>query len=159
MGLDVFLAILGAICLLIGTIGCVLPILPGVILAWCGLLSAYFSHYCDIPTMLLIITGVATAVISVVDNLIPVYLTKRTGGSKAGAWGATIGLIVGIFVGPWGIILGPFVGAMAGELIHDKRDFQRALKSATGAFLGFLAGTGAKLISSAVMLYYIIVFI
>lgn len=156
MGLDVFLAILGAICLLIGTVGCVLPILPGVILAWCGLLSAYFSHYCDIPTMLLIITGVATAVISVVDNIIPVYLTKRTGGSKAGAWGATIGLIVGIFVGPWGIILGPFAGAMVGELIHDNKDFQRALKSATGAFLGFLLGTGLKLVLSGFFIWIFI---
>ena len=45
MAFDVFLAVLGAICLLIGTVGCVIPVLPGVILAWCGLLSAYFSYY------------------------------------------------------------------------------------------------------------------
>ncbi len=146
MGFDVFLAILGAICLLIGTVGCVLPVLPGVILAWCGLLSAHFSHYCDIPTMLLVITGVATVGISVLDNLIPIYLTKKTGGSKAGAWGATIGLIAGIFVGPWGIVLGPFAGALAGELIHDHKNMGRALKSAGGAFLGFLLGTGLKLV-------------
>ena len=146
MGFDVFLAILGAICLLIGTVGCVVPVLPGVVLAWCGLLAAYFSHYCDIPTLLLIATGIATAVISVLDNLIPIYLTKKTGGSKAGMWGSTIGLIVGIFIGPWGIILGPFAGAMVGELIHDNRDMKRALKSASGAFLGFLLGTGLKLV-------------
>ena len=145
MGFDVFLAILGAICLLIGTVGCVVPVLPGVILAWCGLLSAYFSHYCDIPTVLLVATGITTAIISVLDNMIPIYLTKKTGGSKAGMWGSTIGLIVGIFVGPWGIVLGPFVGALAGELIHDNRDMKRAIKSASGAFLGFLLGTGLKL--------------
>ncbi len=146
MGLDIFLAILGAVCLLVGTVGCVLPILPGVILAWCGLFSAYFSHYCTISTLLLVITGVATAGISVLDNLIPVYLTRRTGGSKAGAWGATIGLIAGVFMGPWGIILGPFLGALAGELIHDHKNLGRALKSAGGAFLGFLLGTGLKLV-------------
>lgn len=146
MGFDVFLAILGAICILIGTVGCILPILPGAILAWAGLLAAYFSHYCTIPMVLLVATGIATAVISVLDNLIPIYLTKKTGGSKAGAWGATIGLIVGVFVGPWGIILGPFVGAFVGELIHDNRNTGRALKSAWGAFLGFLLGTGLKLV-------------
>ena len=91
-------------------------------------------------------TGITTAIVSVLDNLIPIYLTRKTGGSKAGSWGATIGLIVGIFVGPWGIVLGPFVGALVGELIHDNRDMQRAFKSAGGAFLGFLLGTGLKLL-------------
>lgn len=146
MGFDIFLAILGAICLLIGTVGCVVPVLPGVILAWAGLLSAYFSYYCTIPTALLVATGITTAIVSVLDNIIPIYLTKKTGGSKAGMWGSTIGLIAGIFVGPWGIVLGPFVGALVGELIHDNRDTKRAFKSASGAFLGFLLGTGLKLV-------------
>jgi uncharacterized protein YqgC (DUF456 family) len=156
MGFDVFLAILGAICLLIGTVGCVVPVLPGVILAWAGLLSAYFSHYCDIPTVLLVATGITTAIISVLDNMIPIYLTKKTGGSKAGMWGSTIGLIVGIFVGPWGIVLGPFAGALVGELIHDNRDMKRAIKSASGAFLGFLLGTGLKLVLCGFLIWIFI---
>lgn len=156
MGFDVFLAILGAICLLIGTVGCVVPVLPGVILAWAGLLSAYFSHYCDIPTILLVATGITTAIISVLDNMIPIYLTKKTGGSKAGMWGSTIGLIVGIFVGPWGIVLGPFAGALVGELIHDNRDMKRAIKSASGAFLGFLLGTGLKLVLCGFLIWIFI---
>lgn len=156
MGFDVFLAILGAICLLIGTVGCVVPVLPGVILAWAGLLSAYFSHYCNIPTILLVATGITTAIISVLDNMIPIYLTKKTGGSKAGMWGSTIGLIVGIFVGPWGIVLGPFAGALVGELIHDNRDMKRAIKSASGAFLGFLLGTGLKLVLCGFLIWIFI---
>lgn len=156
MGFDVFLAILGAICLLIGTVGCVVPVLPGVILAWAGLLSAYFSHYCNIPTVLLVATGITTAIISVLDNMIPIYLTKKTGGSKAGMWGSTIGLIVGIFVGPWGIVLGPFAGALVGELIHDNRDMKRAIKSASGAFLGFLLGTGLKLVLCGFLIWIFI---
>ena len=156
MGFDIFLAILGAICLLIGTVGCVVPVLPGVILAWAGLLSAYFSHYCNIPTVLLVATGITTAIISVLDNMIPIYLTKKTGGSKAGMWGSTIGLIVGIFVGPWGIVLGPFAGALVGELIHDNRDMKRAIKSASGAFLGFLLGTGLKLVLCGFLIWIFI---
>lgn len=156
MGFDVFLAILGALCLLIGTVGCVVPVLPGVILAWAGLLSAYFSHYCNIPTILLVATGITTAIISVLDNMIPIYLTKKTGGSKAGMWGSTIGLIVGIFVGPWGIVLGPFAGALVGELIHDNRDMKRAIKSASGAFLGFLLGTGLKLVLCGFLIWIFI---
>lgn len=156
MGFDVFLAILGAICLLIGTVGCVVPVLPGVILAWAGLLSAYFSHYCNIPTILLVATGITTAIISVLDNMIPIYLTKKTGGSKAGMWGSTIGLIVGIFVGPWGIVLGPFAGALVGELIHDNRNMKRAIKSASGAFLGFLLGTGLKLVLCGFLIWIFI---
>ena len=38
--MNTFLIILGAICLLVGILGCVLPVLPGVPLAYCEPCSA-----------------------------------------------------------------------------------------------------------------------
>ena len=35
---------------------------------------------------------------------------------------------------------------------------EKSVKSAFGAFLGFMFGTGIKLICSAVMLFYIIIY-
>src|SRR5690606_13567390 len=96
-----------------------------------------------------------TVVVTVLDYVIPLYGTKRFGGTKYGIWGCTMGLVVGIFVPPWGLIIGPFIGAFIGEVIGNTNS-EHALKAAFGSFLGFLFGTLLKLIASAVMFYYLI---
>lgn len=123
------------------------PIIPGVPLAWIGLLLAYFSTKAELSLSVVIICLIAAIAVSILDNIAPIFLTKKSGGTKAGTWGATLGLIAGIFLGPAGIILGPFAGAFIGELLHDRSNTQKAFKAALAAFAGFLLGTGMKLIS------------
>jgi uncharacterized protein len=96
-----------------------------------------------------------TVVVIVLEYIIPIYGTKRYGGTKYGMWGCTIGLIAGIWMGPIGIILGPFVGALIGEIIGNANS-DHALKAAFGSFIGFLFGTLLKLIACCVMIYYFI---
>ena len=146
MSLSIFLSILAGILLFVGFLGTFVPVIPGAPLAWAGLLAAFFSTYNDISLVCLIITGVVAVAVSILDNVLPVYMTNKVGGSKAATIGSTIGLIIGFFVGPAGIILGPFLGALAGELIHSKGNFVASIKSAWGAFLGFLLGTGMKMV-------------
>ena len=74
-------------------------------------------------------------------------MTNKIGGSKAATIGSTIGLIIGLFLGPFGIIAGPFLGALVGEMLHSRGDFATSIKSAWGSFLGFLLGTGMKMIA------------
>jgi len=74
-------------------------------------------------------------VVSILDYVVPIWGTKRFGGSKYGTRGATIGLIIGIFLGPAGIIIGPFAGAFVGELLF-KDDMKYALKAGFGSLLG-----------------------
>ena len=81
-----------------------------------------------------------------------------TGGSKYGGWGAVRGLFVGLAIPPVGMIVGSLIGAFAAELIFAGKDTVTSLKSAFGAFLGFLFGSGLKIISCAVMMYYIVVY-
>lgn len=152
--MNIFLVIVGAVLLFLGFLGTFLPVLPGAPLAWFGLLAAYFSDYVIIKPVILIICAVAAIFVSVADNIFPVAMTKKSGGSKAGTWGSTIGLVVGIFIGPWGIILGPFCGALVGELINDSSDFNKCLKAAFGAFKGFLLGTGLKMVAVAVFIWF-----
>ena len=130
----------------VGCIGCIVPILPGVMLAYVGYLCLYFCSYSDISVAWLVVFGVVTVAVSILDYLLPSYMTKKFGGSKAGERGAMAGVIGGFLLGPVGIVVGPFVGAVVAELINDGSDRQRAFKSGLGSFLSFFVGTGIKLV-------------
>lgn len=150
---DLILTVLAGLLLGVGFLGTFLPIIPGAPLAWAGLLLAFFSQLNEISLVTLCICGAFAVLVSVIDNIFPVLMTKKTGGSKSGSIGATIGLIVGFFVGPLGIIAGPFIGAFVGELMHDSENTDRAFKAAWGAFLGFLYGTGIKMITVGIFIW------
>ena len=143
--MDVLLSILAILFGIVGCVGCIVPVLPGVMLAYGGYLCLYFCSYSEISVAWLVVFGVLTAIVSVLDYILPSYMTKKFGGSKAGERGAMAGVLGGFLFGPIGIIVGPFVGAMLGELIYDGSDKQRAFRSGLGSFLSFFVGTGIKL--------------
>jgi len=136
-----------------GIAGSVLPVLPGPPLAFVGLILLHISKYAQFSTTLLVVLGILTVLVSVLDYFIPAWTTGKFGGSRYGTRGAMAGMIAGLFFGPLGLIAGPFIGAYIGELLGGQNK-QFALKSAIGSFIGFLLGTGLKLILSLVMLYY-----
>ncbi len=143
--MDIALLLLGFILLLIGLVGSVLPILPGPTITWVGVLLLHFSEFGEFSTGFLIISAILAVGIALLDYFVPIWGTKKFGGSKAGVIGSMLGLVAGLFIPPFGILIGPFVGAVIGELTQ-KNDFQKALKAGFGSFLGFLAGTAIKLI-------------
>lgn len=152
--MDYVLIGLGIIFIISGILGCVLPIIPGPPLSYIGLLLLHFTEKYQFSTRFLIIWAIITTVVYVLDYVIPAWGTKKFGGSKRGVWGSIIGLVIGLFFfPPFGIIVGPFVGAVVGELTAGK-DSGMALKSGFGSFLGFLAGTLLKLITSGMMTWY-----
>ena len=141
--------------MLIGIAGCVLPLLPGPPISFLALLIQQFNSPAPFTTKFLIIWAVITVVVTALDYLIPVFGTKKFGGSKYAVWGCTIGLFVGLFLGPWGIIIGPFIGAFIGEIIANNNS-SAALKSAFGSFIGFVLGTLLKLVACFVMGWYLV---
>ena len=155
--MDLFFLIAGALLLILGFLGTFIPVLPGAPLAWLGLLLSYFSKYTNSSIAILVITAIIAIAVSVLDNIFPVLLTKKSGGSKAGTIGSTIGLVIGLFTGPWGIILGPFIGAFVGEMIHDASDMKHVFKAALGSFKGFLLGTGMKMIAVAAFIWIFVI--
>ncbi len=144
--MDIVIIVFGVVLLIAGFIGCLVPIIPGVPLAWISLLLLFFVDSSAVSIPLLIICAIIAVIITVLDNIAPVWLTKKKGGTKAGLIGSTIGIFAGIFFAPVGIILCPLLGAFIGELIHDKSDTKKAMSSAWASFLGFLLGTGLKMI-------------
>lgn len=140
---------------LAGLAGSILPLLPGPPLAYLGLLLQQLRPDKPFTTKFLLIWAGIVILSLLLDYLIPVWGTKRFGGTRYGVWGCTLGFLAAFWLGPWGVIIGPFVGAFVGELIGGQQTNQ-SLKAAFGSFLGFLLGSFLKLIVCLFMVYYII---
>jgi uncharacterized protein YqgC (DUF456 family) len=141
--------------MIIGIIGCLVPVLPGPPLSFIGLILLHLTRFGQFTTPALIIFGAITVAVTVMDYIVPVWGTKKFGGSKYGTRGATVGLVIGLFLGPLGIVLGPLIGAFVGEMIF-KDDLNYALKAGFGSLLGFITGIGLKLAASFVMTFYFV---
>ncbi len=154
--MDIVLLVLGIILMLVGILGCILPVLPGPPLSFGGLLMIHFTKFAEYTTTLLVILAVVAVAVTILDYFVPIWGTKRFGGTKYGSWGATIGVVLGIFMfPPLGIIILPFIGAVVGESLKGS-DFNSAMRAGFGSFMGFLMGTGLKLIASLIMAYYFV---
>ncbi|WP_073003181.1 DUF456 domain-containing protein [Mariniphaga anaerophila] len=152
--MDYVLIIFGVLFIVGGILGAVLPVLPGPPLSYIGLLFLHFTDKYQFSSRFLIIWGIVTVAVYLLDYAIPAWGTKRFGGSNRGVWGSIIGLIIGLFFfPPLGIIIGPFLGAVIGELTAGK-DSAAAIKSGFGSFIGFLLGTLMKLVVSGLMAWH-----
>ncbi|MGF7139049.1 DUF456 domain-containing protein [Roseimarinus sediminis] len=152
--LDIVLITLGIIFLLIGLAGCILPVLPGPPISYVGILLLHFTEKHQFSSQFLIVWAIIAIVVTVLDNVIPIWGTKKYGGSKKAIWGSMIGLVLGLFLfPPFGIIIGPFAGAVIGELM-DGKEGNAALRSGFGAFVGFLGGTLLKLVTAGMITFY-----
>lgn len=153
--MEIALLIIAGICMIIGILGSILPGLPGIPVAYAGLWIAQATERIDFSWQTLVVWGVVTILVSVLDYVIPAWGTKRYGGTKYGVWGSTIGVFAGMFFGAIGIIVGPLVGAIVGELIGGKGQ-KEALRAGWGSFIGILCGTVLKLICCGWMMVILI---
>jgi len=151
---DVALMVVGAVCLLIGFVGCVVPVLPGVACAYAALWTLYPTPYALTGEKLLV-GGIVAVVAIVLDYVVPALGAKKFNCSKWGVFGCMAGTIVGIFFAPLGIILGPFLGAVAGELVAGK-ETSAALRGGFGALLGFIAGVLLKFVVCALFTWWFV---
>ena len=153
--MEIILIITAFTCIVVGIIGSVLPVLPGVPLSYAGILLLHFTEKVQFSIPFLILWLVLVILVQLLDYYVPIWGTRKFGGSKRGVWGCAIGMVVGLFFGPWGIVLGPFVGAIVGELSGGKQT-QAAIKAGFGSFIGFLLGIVSKLVVGGFLLYYAI---
>lgn len=156
--MDIFLVILGFLFVCLGIVGSFLPVLPGPLTSWVGLLLLHFTKIIPADWTFLGITLAIAILIWVLDYFIPAMGTKRFGGTKYGVYGTTIGLIIGLFSPiPFGMLIGTFLGALVGELVYDSKDTKRALKASFGAFIGFLASATIKFSIAVVYFVFFII--
>ena len=152
--IDIILLILGIILCMAGIVGSFIPIIPGPITSWVGILILNLTSAVDFNFYFVIITLIIAVIISALDYIIPIVGVKKLGGSKGGLIGASIGLVIGfIILGPLGIFFGPFVGAVTGEIIN-KKNLKQSIKPALGSLVGILIGSGIKFCLSMVYLFF-----
>lgn len=153
--MQVLAMILALIFFIVGLAGSILPIIPGAILMWVGMLIyGLMTDFATLGLAFFIGQALAVTLAYIIDYLSGAYGAKRYGGSRYAIYGSIIGAIVGlILMGPAGIIFGPFLGAIIGELINQK-PLETAFKTGVGTLIGLLSGTVIKLAIQIIMIIW-----
>lgn len=141
--------------------GLIFPILPGVLLLMGGfVLYGVLFSFDPFNWIFWTVQGLFVILLFGADYVANIIGVKKYGGSKAGIWGSTIGLLVGPFVIPiLGIIVGPFLGAALAELIVNKKNLNDAIKIGFGSVIGFVSSVLTKGIIQAIMLIYFFILV
>lgn len=144
---------------IVAFIGLIYPIIPSVLFLLLGfILYGLFFSFTELTWWFWLIEILFVVLLFATDTLANMIGVKKFGGTKAGLWGSTIGLILGPFIIPFaGIVLGPFIGALIGEMIVTKAEFKQALKAAVGSLVGLLTSVMTKGILQIVMIIIFVI--
>lgn len=144
---------IAGILLIIGIIGCIVPVIPGPPLSFFGLLILQLLDPSPFTIGFMLLMAFITIIVTIIDYMLPVWGARKFGSSRWGIFGSILGLIIGLFIfPPIGIFIFPFVGAFLMEFISGKETF-KAFRASIGVFLGFIIGSVAKVIVSGYMFW------
>lgn len=153
--------IVGILAVLFGLVGAIVPGIAGPPFSYAGLLLVSFMEGVEHSVWFLVIMGVIGAIAFVLDYVVPIWGTKKFGGTRQGMWGSTIGLLVGLILTTFfnfafmAILAGPFFGAYIGERIA-KTPNKDAWKAAAGSLVGFVIGTSVKLVYAIACIVFVV---
>jgi len=146
---------------IVAYIGTFYPIIPSVVFMIIGyIVYGLFFSFTELTWLFWVIQLLFVVLLFGADMAANAFGVKKFGGTKAGVWGSTIGLLFGPFIIPVaGILIGPFLGAVLAELVVTREGVKQAVKSGIGSLIGFLTSSVVKIIILTVMLVVFIMFI
>jgi len=153
--MDFFIIIIALLLFSIGFFGAFLPIIPGPVFTYAGLLLMYFFSDIEFSANEMLIYTIITVLVFFSDYMFQLIGVKNFGGEKYSIYGTFLGIVVGLFFSPIGLFLGPFIGAFIGALMDNKSQ-NNAFGIAFGAMIGFICGTFLKIIYSLGVLLIVI---
>lgn len=103
--MDIFLIILGSICLLVGLAGCIVPMLPGPPVSYLALVFLHFTDKVSFTIPQLFFWLFIVVLIQILDYFIPMFGVKRLGGTPWGKWVASSVPLPAFFCSPPGTYL------------------------------------------------------
>jgi uncharacterized protein YqgC (DUF456 family) len=150
--IGILLFVIVLIIMIIGLAGVILPVLPGIPLIFgAAVLYGILTRFEEITLQLVLIFAGMTIFGLIVDYLANYFSVRKMGGGRAGAFGAVIGLMIGIWFGLVWIIVLPFALAVAFELIAG-REARQAITAGFGSFMGLLFGGLTRFVIGCVMI-------
>ena len=132
---------------LIGLVGSLLPVVPGSLIVWFGVVvhRVWMGPEDSVTWKIVIITGVIMLVGQLADFFMGIWGARKFGATWKGAVGAFVGALVGFFVPPplfW-LIVGPIIGAIIGELAAG-RSLRDGGKAGIGTVIGGIVAFALK---------------
>jgi len=101
--MEILWMVVGGLLLVLGVLGCFLPALPGPPLGFLALLVQQLRAEPPFTTRFILVWLAVALVVTLLDYWIPVYSTKKLGGTRAGMWGGHGGPPGGFVPGPVGV--------------------------------------------------------
>jgi uncharacterized protein YqgC (DUF456 family) len=143
--------ILCVVLILLGLAGTVLPMLPGTVLVWGGIvLGAWIDDFARVGTVTVVVVSVLAVLAWGLDYVAGLMGAQKVGASRQALLGAAVGTVVGLFMGLVGVLFMPLVGAAVGEYLA-RRDQARAVKVGLATWVGIMVGLIAKVVLAFVM--------
>jgi len=143
--------VLCAVLILVGLAGTVLPVLPGTLLVWGGiLLGAWIDDFTRVGMTAVIVVSVLAVLAWGLEYVAGLMGAKKAGASKQALVGAAVGTVLGLFLGLIGVLFMPLVGAAVGEYLAQK-DQARAVKVGIATWIGIMVGLIAKVVLTFIM--------
>jgi uncharacterized protein YqgC (DUF456 family) len=148
---------------LIGLAGSFLPIVPGSLIVWIGVIvHKLWIADGSVTWLVVVITGVLMGIGQLADFYMGIWGARKFGASWKGAVGAFLGALIGFFIPPpilW-LIMGPIVGAIVGELVAG-RSFGAGSKAGIGTVVGGILAFALKfgISLSVIFLFFLDLFL
>ena len=140
--------------IILGFVGCIVPALPGPPFAFLSLILLDFAEPSLFSSKFLLIMGLVTVGVYLLDYILPIFGAKMFKATKQGIWFSIIGMIIGMFFfPPFGMILGLLLGAIIGELIAGKAKLE-AVKIGFVSFVFSLLAIIIKIVLVSVIAFY-----
>ena len=137
--------------IVLGLAGTVLPLLPGTVLVWGGIvLGAWIDDFARVGTTTVVVVSVLAVLAWALEYVAGLMGAQKVGASKQALLGAAVGTVVGLFMGLVGVLFMPLVGAAIGEYLARK-DQTRAVKVGVATWIGIMVGLIAKVVLAFIM--------
>jgi len=150
--LKILAGIVGVLLVIGGIVGVIIPVLPGTLLVWVGLvLVAAMDSFERVGWATLGILGFLAILSYGVDAGASILGARRMKASRAALIGAGIGTVGGLMFGVPGVVFGPLVGAVVGEMLA-RRDLVQAGRVGLGTWIGVLLGAVLRFAIVCVMI-------
>ncbi|MEM7112984.1 MAG: DUF456 domain-containing protein [Chloroflexota bacterium] len=135
--------------MIIGIVGIIIPIIPGMILVWLSaLVFVLFTGFNVLPLSAFVIITLIAAITGTAEFWLSAWGAKKGGASKRSLLWGIAGSLVGTFIFPLvGTIIGYAVGILLSEY-QQQADWEAAFRASVGGVAGWGLATAVQLVGA-----------